>query len=250
MVIRLIGKESNLNAGSKAPVASVTVEVTEASLMQGWAEWNKSAAGIAALNIARRQALKTFAAQAVVCLVVIYAGLRLWVLDDRVVGFVLSFLSVAALISCTKSVRARPRLRFSTEYLDYYRRSGYLDGMLGPVEYTASDSGIAIRQRHLHRFVPWPSIRVVARHGAQVRIEMKFITDVMIDVGAFGGEQAADDWVRRCEELRSAAPKGPPDPIARQLLNLDFACQSCGYNLRGSARGTCPECGWVVDFVP
>jgi len=36
--------------------------------------------------------------------------------------------------------------------------------------------------------------------------------------------------------------------LAEYLATRDVACPKCGYNLRALKVGTCPECGWEIDF--
>ncbi len=250
MVVRvqLFNKENSPGPGPSG--ASISFEMTEALLIESWDAWARTAMATTARTVARKRHVKTVGFEVLVCILMLYAGIRLCVLGDNIFGTAMAFLMFLLLMFKGAEWGRGPRADSPQKWIARLRRSGHLAGMLGRFVYSATPGTLAIGTRRSWTVIPWSSVRVVSRHGGVILIEMKFVGDVSFPASVFGAEQAADAWVRHCEQFRAAAPNDAPDPIASQLKDLDFPCPSCGYNLKGTPRGNCPECGWIVDFVP
>ena len=227
----------------------VTYHWTQEALDHSWGEYAASIAGVAQLRKSRQKCLKhggwTFATWALAC----YAGLRLWMLDERQTGFILVAVALIGMYRGFHLMSFRPRFPSSDSYWDRLERSGWLPGMVEPTTLKADPAGIHRTNQFRSEFTPWPAVAGFSRSRGVVQVRIKYYEDWQIPESAFPSEDAAHQWINGCERLRSAAPKGKPHPLDKLLNNRDFACRACGYNLRGILGGVCPECGWIVDRV-
>lgn len=250
MVMRVNQPASSTHESPSQINGPVTYEVTETMLADAWQSWYDSPAGKAEMKVARSRYLRSHIGMALVALVFLYAGLRLWMLGEQVMGALMTLGATVFLITLTRGWAVGPTRTPTRATLETLRRSGHLDAMIGRLTSSIGPSGLLMRAKHHQTLYPWSAVRAIKRQGRLIAVELKYSADFGIPVSAFESDAAADRWAAQCESFRRAFPDNLPDPVAVRLKDADFNCPSCGYNLRGTPGGVCPECGWMVDLVP
>lgn len=238
-------------ADAPAPAENaVSFVVTEPALLALWGTWILSPSGVAEQKVQRARTIRKYLLIIAAGLFTLYAGFRLWALGEGAVGIVLSG---GAIVVCHISLTILARRHeppSAQRWLEFYRRAGQLDDLLGPVTYTALSGGLQVASPTSTTLYAWTSIRAVRRGDDMVVIEFKRTHNAIIPRSAFESEHRMTSWINICESARKAAPDPLADPLAEHLKGNDFNCRSCGYNLRDATRGTCPECGWVIRINP
>lgn len=113
---------------------------------------------------------------------------------------------------------------------------------------TADESGVRFKSGPLEISLAWESVeRLICDKRAIVLVgggQAIFLPSRLIQP-----EGSHDQAIAKIREWYEASGRGDVTRIATHLKDHDYACENCGYNLRGCATASCPECGFRINVV-
>lgn len=166
------------------------------------------------------------------------------VLDD-IPGWRIILVAVAALFAVMVWGLCRRREVVSIVYQPHKGKQLTLGelAMIGPHTVTVSVDGIKIQEPFTEVAFPAGSFHDVVRSTSCAAF--RFFPDrvVLIPLHAFDNVGGRELGLPQAERILTTAREAATPALATLIRHAPVPCPRCGYNLQGSDRTTCPECG-------